>query len=129
MVPVHIMDENADQRYGKRRGDMVRDIHGYDPDDLFDELNDPTRFLWASADAVFEASFRLTDWHRGRSAAYFELERLGTGRERPPRYYLNMEYIVEFVRRVEGGMAHGWWSFSKSGSSISLKPVAEPEKP
>ena len=120
-VPFIKRTDGTGARWERRAGDMMRD--GYmnqgeagDTEGVFD---------WRDADEVFYATFVMVDYHRGRSAVYFELERLNVGTPKP-RYYINLEHVVELFERTGGYAASGYWKLGKKGSAFSLVPVDKP---
>ena len=124
-VPFIRHSDGTGARWGRRAGDMVRD--GYLSKG--EKGDTASVFEWRDADTVFYATFQLTEWCRGRSAAYFELERMDIGvdiGEDRPRYYLDMQYIVELFNRTNSREALGYWKFGKRGSAFSVVPVDKP---
>jgi hypothetical protein len=90
-----------------------------------DQLHYADRWLWQRGLAPFvdnhefEATLALKTMHRGRSAAYFEFERVGEGKT----VTVFMTDLMEMFPHIHGGLIRGRFTFCKRGANFGCRLV------
>lgn len=67
----------------------------------------------------FDATLKCEDYGRGRSAAYFELERVGEGKT----VTMFLKDFMEALPHMHGGVVKGTFTFCKRGQNYGCRLV------
>jgi len=93
-----------------------------------DYYGKPYPLIQEHPNIIFEASFEIVTYGRGRSAVFFTVREAGTDHD----YYIGAANMLELLQSLAKGTHiikdnafHGLWTFNKQGTEVYLKPHVE----
>lgn len=79
-------------------------------------------YQWVAVEPIFEATMRLVDSYRGRSAVRFILEDVSTG-IKYPAFMADIEYMIKNTVINHGEFIKSEWRFVKRGANYGIALV------